>query len=305
MTASPSTHPRGTVMKLISTMLVLAAAALGVCGANAAPIPVATWGFNDTFAADEFGAPALTPIDPLGLNSFMTDTVFGVSQRVYRYDGNPAPASPTQQAGLSVNTTGLLDGDNSYSVEMVFQIEASQSSWKEIFGVSNRTSDNSFYVEPGNKLQIYPIGDGPTTWTFGEYHRVTLTNDGAGHVTSYLDGIFQFDLITSVMDFSTYAVANPDRLIHFFADNLISGGQGEFSDGRVAMIRLYDFELSGDQVGQLESPVPEPGSLLLVGLALMGLTWMRRRQPAPIPAYLPKARQGSGRAARGVNQITS
>ena len=188
-----------------------------------AQTPVATWNFDGTLSAAEATAPALNAINPLGLNGFMTDTVFGVTRTVYRFDGNPSV--PSQQAGLYVNTTGLLSNDNAYSVEMVFQFEANQSTWENIFGVSNRQSDNAFYVEPANKLQVWPTGDGPNTFTFGQYHHVTLTNNGAGHVTSYLDGVFQFDLTTTSMDFSAYAGANPSRLIHFFADNVAGGGQ--------------------------------------------------------------------------------
>ncbi|MBL8434309.1 MAG: hypothetical protein JNL99_05190, partial [Zoogloea sp.] len=175
---------------------------LGHGAATAAPVAVATWNFNNTLAADEAGAPALSAIDPLGASGFVTDTVFGVTRQVYRFDGNQ---TPSEQAGLSVSTVGVLDGDNAYSVDIVFQFEANQSSWEHIFGVSNRQSDNGFYVEPGNKLQVWPTGDGPTTFTFGDYHRVTLTNRGNGTVTAYMDGIFQFDLTTASMDFSAYA----------------------------------------------------------------------------------------------------
>lgn len=189
--------------------------------ANAAPVPIATWEFNNTLAANEPGAPALTAIDPLGKNRFMTDNVLGVNRIIYRYDGNK---TPSEQAGLSVRTKGLLKDGDAYSVEMIFQFEANQSTWKSIFGISNRQSDNAFYVEPGNKLQVYPNSGGPTNFTFGEYHHVTLTNDGRGHVTSYLDGIFQFDLKTDIMSFGSYASINPDRLIHFFVDNTVGGG---------------------------------------------------------------------------------
>lgn len=262
---------------------LVALAALGMfasASALANPTPVATWNFDNTLAADEPGVSALTAIDPLALNGFITDTVFGQSRQVYRFDGNQ---TPTQQAGLAINTTGLLNADNAYSVDMIFQFEANQSSWENIFGVSNRTSDNAFYVEPGNHLQVWPTGGGPTLFTFGEYHRISLTNNGAGHVTAYLDGIFQFDLTTASMDFSAYAGANPDRLIHFFADNLVGPGQNEFADGRVAMIRLFDGELTNTEVGELPVPggaVPEPEtlSLMLAGLGLSCFMARRRRR---------------------------
>lgn len=264
-------------MKCLAALCV--AASLGWAATAAAQTPVATWSFNNTLGANEVGVPALGAIDPLGLNGFVTDTVFGVTQTVYKYDGNSFP--PSEQAGLYLNTTGLLNNDDAYSVDIVFKIDASQSSWKSIFGVSNRTSDNAFYVEPGDKLQVYPVGDGPTTFTFGEYHHVTLTNDGADHLTSYLDGIYQFNLTSTVMNFSTYAAANPDRLIHFFADNLIAGGQGEFSDGHVARIRLYDTVLSDSEVSTIAAiPEPETYAMMLAGLGLMAVAVRRRRQAA-------------------------
>jgi len=259
-----------------------AAVGLALAGAAHSATPVATWNFDNSLAAVEPGVPALTAIDPLGRSGFVVDNVFGESRWVYRFDGNRTP--PSEQAGLYVSTAGLLNGDDAYSIDLVFKFDADQSSWENILGVSNRQSDNAFYVAPSNKLQVWPMSTGPSTFTFGEYHRATLTNKGNNRVTAYLDGVFQFDLDTTSMNFSAYAAANPDRLIHFFADNVAGGGQGEYANGSVALIRLYDIELTGTQVGDLPVPpqpaIPEPRTwaLMLAGAAVVGGV-TRRRSP--------------------------
>lgn len=266
-------------MKSTGTLLTLAILSFAASAQAADPVPVATWSFNNTLAADESGVSALTPIDPLGSNGFMMDDVFGESRWVYRFDGNASEV--IEQAGLVVSTIGLLDTNDAYSVDIVFQFEANQASWENIFGVSNRQSDNAFYVAPGNQLQVWPTSTGPSFFTFGEYHRITLTNRGNGTVTAYLDGILQFDLDTQSMDFSEYTVENPQRLIHFFADNVVGGGQFEFADGRVALIRLYDIELTETEVGGIDvppPPVPEPGTMALMVLGTLGVAAAVRRQ---------------------------
>lgn len=66
------------------------------------------------------------------------------------FDGNKFDSSfgASEQAGLSVNTTGLLNSGNAYSVDMVFKFESNDATWENILGVSNRQSDIAFYVEP-------------------------------------------------------------------------------------------------------------------------------------------------------------
>jgi len=205
-----------------------------------------TYLFQDTLAAEEKGVPDLIPTDPLGKNGFETTSVFGRSQRVYRFSGN---ASPTEeQAGLTFdNSRGLLTRNN-YSIEMVFVFLQKDNQWRRIVDVEDRQSDNGFYADPGNHLQVYPFPGIGNLVTAGTFRHAVLTTSNTGTVTAYLDGGLQFTASTPIMN-----IDNPRNVVHFFLDNTIGGGQFEFSDGKIALLRLYNEVLSGEQVSRLAS----------------------------------------------------
>jgi hypothetical protein len=220
-----------------------------ICAATA----VATYQFNNTLAADEAGAPALVPTDPLAASGFVADNVFGVNQQVWSYHGNENPTN--QQAGLTLNTTGLV-APTSYSVDIVFLFTQRQNAWRRIIDVEDRQSDNGFYVNPSNNLDIYPVSGSTAAWTNGVYHHVVVTNNGTT-VNTYLDGVGQFTTSTALLNINN--ANNPGLLMGFFLDNVIAGGQFEFSDGRVALIRLWNGVLDPLQARQIASPSYLPG----------------------------------------------
>ena len=199
---------------------------------------VATYRFNNTLAADQPGSPALTAIDPLGASGFENDTVLGATRPVWHFDGTENPTN--LQAGFTVNTAGLVPSNN-YSVDLVFEFTQRQNAWRRIIDVENRQSDNGFYVDPSNNLYVYPISGSSASWTNDVYHHVVLTNNGST-VAAYIDGVAQFSTNTSIMNIQN--ANNPGSLMGFFIDNVIAGGQFEFSDGRVAFIRLWNGVLS-------------------------------------------------------------
>ena len=253
---------------LLATKILLFGALLWPLLASALTPPVATYNFQNTLTADEPGPPALVPVDPLTLNGFETTTVFGETRVVYRFDGNSSPNS--EQAGLILDTSTLLPTDL-FSIEVVIEFFDRAGEWRRIIDVSNRQSDSGLYISPSDKLDVYPTGDGPTTWTNNVFHQVVITNDGSGTVSAYMDGIFQFDLSSVSLDLSNFSVQNPGRFLHLFADNVFDGGQGEFSDGRIALLRLFDYELSPTEVDDLNQS-PLPLATYSVGGNVSGLT---------------------------------
>lgn len=252
----------------------LLVAGLISCGVAQAAVLVASYGFADTLAADQVGAPALVPIDPAGSAIFETAQVNGSSQRVYTWGGSGA--SPERQGGFSLDATGLLSYDN-YSVELLFRFNEMPQfggGWRRIIDTQNRSSDNGFYVAPEQTLEVYPVVLGNTVFSTGEFHSVVLTNfvvNGVRAVKAYLDGVLELESDTDQLNLN--GVDNPGHLLHFFVDNLQGPAQLEWAAGSIASLRLYD---------GIINPAPEPAGAALALLALGGLAAVRRRRSAAL-----------------------
>ena len=102
----------------------------------------------------------------------------------------------------------------------------------------------------------------------GDWHHYAVTRSGSTY-TFYFDG-------TSVGTASS-SISIPDSTA------ALTIGQAEglgYFDGLLDELRIYDSALSASEIAALATPVPEPGTLALIGLGAAGLAWRRRRQRA-------------------------
>lgn len=257
---------------LVSGLVVGSIAVSSGFSSAQAATPVASYLFNGNLNAQEAGVTALTPVDPSSLNFFSTDTVFGQTRTVYNFIGGANP--PSLQSGLSLNTTGLLTSNNQYSVNTIFEFTPGANNnatgWRRILDVQNRQSDNGFYVNPSSRLAIFPVSGGGI-WTNNTFHQVVLTVDSSNNVNTYFDGTFAFTATTTVMN-----INNPSNLINFFLDNIVGGGQREYSNGKIALVELYNGVLTQSDVTALYSnpfpstpPTTTPESSNILGLGFI------------------------------------
>jgi len=307
--------------KVLAVSMLLGAAMAALPAAASVPAPAATYLFDDGFAAVEPGAPAIVPVDPLHLNAFEDAVVFGSPRRVYHFDGN---SWPVEQAGLSLPVEGVVAFDR-YSVELVFEFIETNGVWRRILDVQNRASDNGFYVSPSALEQVWDNGvlaDGVTPFTTGEYHHVVLTNDAWGVISAYLDGQLEF---TATSPDHAMDVANPEAVLNLFLDNVVGNGLGEFADGRIALLRVYDAVLSDADVAFLAAaPLPrlvaidvKPGSYPnainlgsqgVVPVAILGTATFDATSVDPLSVTLasaPVRLTGRGTAAASIQDVNS
>jgi hypothetical protein len=240
-----------------------ASVVLSVCAsmsAHAATL-VADYEFNGNLNSSVAGAPALIAVDPANVASF--------SNGVYNFGGANEPTS--QQGGLQFdNSSGLLSS-TSYSIFLDFKFDDRNGAWRRIVDVQNRTSDNGFYVDPGNNLDVFPVSSSSSGFTTGDFHKVLLTV-GNGVVTAYLDGDGSNQVLQTTTDVMN--INNPENVINLFLDNTQGGGQGEWSAGSIDQALFYNGVVTFNQVGA----VPESSTWAMMILGLCGLGFMAYRK---------------------------
>ncbi len=222
---------------------------LGAAWPMRAASPVATYQFQGGFTAEETGAPAIVPVDLQGASAFVSDAVLGQTRTVWAFNGAGSPVD--QQAGLTVRTAGLIP-PHAYSVDFVAKLNDREGAYRRLIDVQNRQSDNGFYVAPSDDLDVYPASGTSAAWSNGVYHHVVVTTDGTT-VNAYLDGVSQFTSTTNLLNLDVDPADNPNALMGFFLDNVAGGGQGEWSSGSVALIRLWDGVLTPTEAQALAS----------------------------------------------------
>jgi hypothetical protein len=114
----------------------------------------------------------------------------------------------------------------------------------------------------------------------GQFHYIAVSFDD-GIATGYVDGDRDFMIPANEMDL--FNPRNPNRFMNFFLDNTVAPATGEYSDGRVALIRMSDGVLSENEIAfRAIDPfaIPEPGGVMLLGAALSILILAARRRAA-------------------------
>jgi hypothetical protein len=229
-------------------------------GAQAATL-VADYEFNGNLNSSIAGAPALIAVDPAGVANF--------TGGVYNFGGSASP--PSQQGGLVFDNSSHLLPSDSYSIFLRFQFDGGTNAWRRIVDVQNRTSDNGFYVNPGNNLDVFPVSGSNSGFSTGVMHNVLLTV-GGGVVTAYLDGDGSNEVIsvsTTIMN-----INNPDDVINLFLDDFVV--QSEWSGGSIDQALFYNGVVTFDEV----APVPEASTWAMMILGFLGIgamTYHRRK----------------------------
>ena len=183
----------------------------------------------------------------------------------YRFDGAASPV--LDQGGLDFDTTGLLSTDNNYSVEMVVELSDRDGAYRRLLDSSDRQSDDGLYIDPGNNLNDFPNGSGTGGFfTPNSFFDIFVTIDSSNTVVGYFSGVQQFSTTSASLDIATDTLG-------FFLDNIVDGGQGEWSSGNVALIKAFNTALTPVEVAE-ETEDPFQGTAPEGGTAPEPGTWM-------------------------------
>lgn len=161
--------------------------------------------------------------------------------------------------------------DSVYTLDFSFSIDHVDG-YRRLVEFRDLSADLGVYVLNGG-LNFYPLTTGSPVVGASQAVRVTLTRDASGLFTGYVDGAQQIQFDDSVSQLAVFS--GPSQVAWFFRDDNAIGG--EASAGRVDYLQVFGTALTGAEIAQLTSPVPEPASGLMALGGIIALLAARRR----------------------------
>lgn len=243
-------------MRALFSLIVVSAALSQAQNA----VQVSNYLFQGTLNPQRTGSAPLTASNPSGNNRFVTDTVFGQTRTVYDITGSRSPLSA--QGGLTYQAKNKVPRD-SYSMELIFKMDAASTGWRRIYGCVNLTRSEGLYLDPSGYLAYYS-GVSSTAndkLAAGTYYHVIMVKK-PGEVLLYVNGV----LVASRADGTSLGVMdaalNPEQLVQLFLDD----DTFEWAPARIALFRAYAGPLSAAEVRDIYAApftstvgLPSPG----------------------------------------------
>jgi len=184
--------------------------------------------------------------------------------------------------GLRLPVSGLTGDMHTFSVGMVFKVSdvGLGGDWRRIIDFSNDQHEDGLYLTNG-KLIAYGALSATEEGNFSANENIALvfTRNSSNVVKVYANGSTT-PLFTKTAFFTEQFRILMDSNIRFFLDD--NGGVDFSPAGAVYDIRIWNGELSSEQVGTYFAAIPEPSTYAAFGglMALGFVLWHRRRRSA-------------------------